>query len=81
MNKKTWNDRWPAQRVLFLMAGTLVLAGSILAALVSPWFLFLTGFVAVNQLLYASVGFCGASLILGRFTNIRPACALSEEAS
>ncbi|MFT4049500.1 MAG: DUF2892 domain-containing protein [Solirubrobacterales bacterium] len=81
MNEKTWNDRWPAQRVLFLIAGAIVLTASILAAAVSPWFLLLTGFVALNQLLYASAGFCGASLILARFTRLKPACALTEERS
>ena len=37
---------------------------ALLAAFVSPWFLLLTGFVALNQLLFASVRHCGASLIL-----------------
>jgi Flp pilus assembly protein TadB len=71
----TWGDRWPLERVLFLMAGTLVLASAVLAVLVSPWFLLLTGFVAVNQLFYAATGACGASLILHRFAGLRPACS------
>ena len=69
----TWAGRWPLERALFLMAGSLVLIGSILAAVASPWFLLLTGFVAVNQLLYAVLGACGASLILHRFAGLRPA--------
>lgn len=73
--EKTWNNRWPLERVLFALAGTILIIASILAAVVSPWFLLLTGFVGVNQLLYSSVGFCGASLILGKFTDARPACA------
>lgn len=77
-SEKTWNNRWPLERVLFLLAGTLTIVSAILAATVSPWFLLLTGFVGVNQLLYASVGFCGASLILSKFTKARPACATSE---
>ncbi|MBJ7458771.1 MAG: DUF2892 domain-containing protein [Thermoleophilaceae bacterium] len=74
-SEKTWNNRWPAERVLFALGGTMVLLSAVLAAAVSPWFLLLTAFVGVNQLLYASVGFCGASLIIGRFTKARPACA------
>jgi fatty acid desaturase len=55
---------WPLERILFLMAGTMTALSAILTALVSPWFLLLTGFVALNQLLFVSVGHCGASLIL-----------------
>lgn len=73
--EKTWNNSWPLERRLFLLAGTMAIVSAILAAAVSPWFLLLTVFVGLNQLLYASVGVCGASLILSRFTNARPACA------
>jgi Flp pilus assembly protein TadB len=71
--RQTWGSSWPLERVLFLMAGSLVLIGSILGAVASPWFLLITGFVAVNQLLYAATGACGASLILHRFAGLRPA--------
>ncbi len=74
----TWRGSWPLERVLFAIAGSVVLTGSLLAALVSPWFLLLTGFAAINQLLYASFGFCGASLILRHFAGIEPGCAVSE---
>jgi hypothetical protein len=57
---------WPLERVLFLMAGTLVTLSAVLAAAVSPWLLLLTAFVGVNQLAFATVGACGASLILTR---------------
>jgi hypothetical protein len=57
---------WPLERVLFGLAGTMTGLSAVLAALVSPWFLLLTGFVSINLLLFASVGHCGASLILGR---------------
>jgi hypothetical protein len=77
----TTSNGWPLERVLFAMAGTIVLLGSVLAAVVSPWFLLLTGFVAVNQLLYARFGFCGASLILQRFAGIQPACDIRGRAS
>ena len=57
---------WPLERVLFAMAGTVVLLSVLLAAVVSPWFLLLTAFVGVSQWLYVLVGACPASLILGR---------------
>ena len=62
---------WPLERVLFAMAGTVVLLSAILAAVVSPWFLLLTAFVGVNQWLYVVIGACPASLILGRLFGLR----------
>jgi hypothetical protein len=38
----------------------------VLAAALSPWFLLLTAFVGVNLLAFATLGACGASLILTR---------------
>ncbi len=60
------NPRWPLERVLFALAGTVTLVSVALAALISPWFLLLTAFVGVNQWLYVIVGACPASLILNR---------------
>jgi hypothetical protein len=61
-----WNSRWPLERVLFALAGTMTLLSVGLALLVSPWFLLLTAFVGLNQWLYVLVGACPASLILAR---------------
>jgi hypothetical protein len=57
---------WGLERVLFALAGTMTLASIVLAVLVSPWFLLLTGFVGVSQWLYVVVGDCPASLVLRR---------------
>ena len=56
-------DRWPLERVLFALAGSMTLGSVALAAVVSPWFLLLTAFVGVNQWLYVVVGACPASLV------------------
>jgi hypothetical protein len=61
------HTKWPLERVLFAMAGSVTMGSAILAALVSPWFLVLTAFVGVNQWLYVLFGACPASLVLGRF--------------
>ncbi len=37
---------WPLERALFVLAGTMTGLSALLSALVSPWFLLLTGFVA-----------------------------------
>lgn len=57
---------WPLERVLFAIAGTVVLIGVLLSALVSPWFLLLIAFVALNQWLFVLAGDCPMSLILTR---------------
>ena len=44
----------------------MTLLAVVLAVTVSPWFLLLGVFVALNQWLFALVGACLASVILGR---------------
>ena len=63
--------RWPLERVLFALAGSVTLVSVLLAVTVSPWFLVLTAFVGVNQWLYVLVGACPASLVLGRVAGLR----------
>jgi len=73
-------SRWPLERVLFALAGTMTLLSALLAALVSPWFLLLTAFVGVNQWLYVVVGACPASLALRRLFSLRSVVYPSQEA-
>jgi hypothetical protein len=67
--------RWPLERVLFALAGSVTLTSALLAALVSPWFLLLTVFVGVNQWLFVAVGACPASLVLERGLGVERRCA------
>lgn len=64
---KSRNEQWPLERVLFLLAGTMTALSVLLVVLVSPWFILLTAFVAVNQLTYVGLGLCPASVVLERF--------------
>ena len=64
---------WGLERVLFLMAGTMTGVSAVLAAFVSPWFLLLTGFVAVNQLAFVAFGNCPSSWVLRRYLGFRSA--------
>jgi hypothetical protein len=64
---------WPLERVLFLMAGTMTGISALLSAIVSPWFLLLTGFVAVNQLAFVTFGNCPSSWLLRRYAGLRSA--------
>ena len=75
MSTTTASTTWPLERVLFLMAGTFVIASVLLAVLISPWFLLLTAFVGLNQLLYVATGTCGAAFILTRAFGLEKGCA------
>ena len=50
--------------LLRLLAGTVTLAGTLLAWKVSPWWLLLTGFVGLNLIQSVFTGFCPPTLIL-----------------
>jgi hypothetical protein len=65
------NSQWPLERVLFAMAGTVILISVALVALVSPWFLLLTAFAGINLWLYVLVGACPASYVLKRAFDLR----------
>jgi hypothetical protein len=65
---------WPLERILFLMAGTMTALSALLAALVSPWFLLLTGFAAANQLAFVAIGNCPSSWVLRRCFGVESAC-------
>jgi hypothetical protein len=65
---------WPLERILFLMAGTMTGLSALLSALVSPWFLLLTGFVAANQLAFVLFGNCPSSWVLRRYLGVKSAC-------
>jgi hypothetical protein len=80
-NLAAGNSRWPLERVLFGLAGTMTLLSAAAAALVSPWFLLLTGFVGVSQWLYVLVGACPASLVLRRLFSLQSALYPRQEAS
>ena len=67
------DGRWPLERVLFALAGTVTLISALLAAMVSTWFVLLTAFVGVNQWLYVLVGNCPASILLRRTCRLRSA--------
>jgi rhodanese-related sulfurtransferase len=54
----------PMMRQVQIVAGSLVLTGTLLAAFVSPWFLILTGFVGSGLIFAGSTGFCGMAKLL-----------------
>lgn len=66
--------RWPLERVLFALAGSMTLLSVLMAVLVSRWFLLLTVFVGLNQWLFVGAGWCPASLLLERGVRIEKGC-------
>lgn len=48
------------------MAAAVIGVSIILVVTFGPWWLILTGFVAVNLLLFSLVGWCPASLIMAK---------------
>ena len=66
-------SRWPLERVLFALAGTMTLVAAALGAFVSKWFLLLAVLVGVNQWLYVVFGACPASIVLRRTCRLRSA--------
>jgi hypothetical protein len=66
-------SRWPLERVLFAVAGAMILVAAALSALVSTWFLLLAVLVGVNQWFYAIFGACPASIALRRGCRLRSA--------
>lgn len=62
--------RWPLERVLFLMAGTVTILSVILAVTLSPWFLVLTAFVGASQWMFVAVGDCPSSFVMRRLFNL-----------
>ncbi len=65
---------WNLERILFSMAGTMVILSAILAATVSTWFLLLTAFVGVSQWMYVTIGNCPASYVIERVFGVERGC-------
>jgi hypothetical protein len=61
-------------RIVFAVAGALVLLGVVLGLTVSPWFLAIAGFVGVNLLQSAFTGFCPLATILRKAGMPESAC-------
>ncbi|MGB0121140.1 MAG: DUF2892 domain-containing protein [Solirubrobacterales bacterium] len=66
----TSRRNWTLERVLFAMAGTMILLSVALSLLISPWFLALTAFVGVSQWLFVIFGACPASFVITRLFSL-----------
>ncbi len=75
------DSRWPLERVLFTLAGSMALIGAALAVIVSPSFLLLTAFVGVSRWPCVAVVDCPASLVLRRVFSLCSVLYPHQEAS
>ncbi len=66
-------DRWYLERVIWLMAGVIILISSVLAVLVNPYWLILTIAAGINLVIFAFTGFCFMANILVK-TGFKPRC-------
>lgn len=61
-------------RIIFAVAGTMVLLGLALGLAANPWFFVLVGFVGINMLQSAFTGFCPLAVILRKTGMPESAC-------
>jgi hypothetical protein len=64
-------------RAVLALAGTMVLISVLLTAVLSSWWLLLTGFVGLNLLQSSVTGFCPAALVFGRL-GLQTGCAFGS---
>lgn len=61
-------SHWHITRVVFLLAGLFALTSVALATLLSqPWWLAVTAFVGVMQVVFALTGYCPSAMLLQKF--------------
>ncbi|MGV9835710.1 YgaP family membrane protein [Nocardia niigatensis] len=73
--------RLSIDRIVPVLAGTMVLLSLALVLAFSTWWLLLTTFVAANLLLYGIAGWCPVTLILQRLGVPRTGCPATERNS
>jgi hypothetical protein len=67
-------------RAVLALAGSLILISMLLTALVSTWWMLLTGFVGLNLLQSSVTGFCPAALIFSKL-GLTTGCAFDAPKS
>lgn len=67
-------------RAVLALAGTMILVGALLTALVSTWWLLLVGFVGLNLLQSSITGFCPAAMIFAKL-GLSAGCAFTPASS
>jgi len=66
-------SKWYLERVIWLVAGTVVLLSVFLTIFVHAYFALLTAFVGINLVVFSLTGFCIMANILVKF-GVKPRC-------
>ena len=68
------------EKMIRVLAGSMILMSVFLAHFISPWWLLMTCFVGVNLIQSAFTGFCPAGIVLKRFgIGSGSCCAPSDQ--
>ncbi len=57
-------DKWYLERILFFVAGVLILLSLALTYFISKYWLILAGIMGLNLILFATTGFCTVANVL-----------------
>lgn len=69
----------PIMRQVQLVAGSMVLATTLLGAFVNPWFLAISGFFGAGLTFAGATGFCGMAMLLAKMPWNRSVASAKEE--
>lgn len=69
----------PIMRQVQLVAGSVVLATTLLGAFFNPWFLAISGFVGAGLTVAGATGFCGMAILLAKMPWNRGHASAQEE--
>lgn len=59
-------SKWYLERIVYLIAGCMVLLSLALSFAVSQWFLILALLVGINLTVFAATGFCPMAILLSK---------------
>ncbi len=65
-------DRWYLERIIWLIAGTVVLTGTLLGIFANRYWLVLPLLAGINMIIFSLTGFCPMALFLNRVFHVKP---------
>jgi len=64
--------KWYLERIIWLIAGIVVLFGTFLGIVVHPYWFVLPMLAGLNMVVFALTGFCPMAVMLNKFFHIEP---------
>ena len=72
-------DHWYLERIIWLIAGIVVLGGICLGLFVHKYWFALPMLAGFNMIIFSFTGFCPMAVILTKFFKVRPLCEGERE--